>query len=166
MWEPGEAHNAYPSWPGSLPAPEEAGIITSVLFPREPGPLQRSPILSRGPAIEPGAPPQSPWPLHRPLGCWLSVPNKILLVLIFQALPIIASPSHTTQSNPSNCQKKWLALEFRLLWPLHRAEGLGRGPASVGRPGPEKLVEGWCRRTHVESGRVLAASSPSLWEGC
>ena len=115
MWEPGEAHNTYPSWPGSLPAPEEAGIITSVLFPREPGPLQRSPILSRGPAIEPGAPPQSPWPLHRPLVCWLSAPNKILLVLIFQALPIIASPSHTTQSNPRNCQKKMACLGISAL---------------------------------------------------
>lgn len=30
--------------PGA-PAPEEAGVITVVLFPREPGPLQRSPIL-------------------------------------------------------------------------------------------------------------------------
>lgn len=65
-----------------------------------------------GPTLEPGALPQSPWPLHRPLVCWPHIPNEILLVLVFQALPMTQSPSRTTESNLGNCQKKkW----FRIL---------------------------------------------------
>ena len=59
-----------------------------------------------------------------------------------QSLQVLHIPLRVT---PATARKKWLALEFRLLGPLYRAEGLGRGPASVSHPGPEKLVEGWCR---------------------
>lgn len=58
------------------------------------------------PTVEPGAPPQSPWPLHRPLSAGLTPPNDILLVLIFQVLPMTQSPARTTESNFGNCQKK------------------------------------------------------------
>lgn len=169
MWEPGGgAHNATRSWPGSLPAPEEAGISQPAFC--SPGNLDHfrgHPFYRGGPhrarcsTSEPRASSQAPRLLaQRPQ-------QDILLVLIFQALPIIASPSHTTQSNPRNCQKNGLPWNFGSCGHSIEPKGWEEAPSSVVSPWPREAGGGLVQtNTRGEWPCSCCFLLPSLWEGC
>lgn len=167
MWEPGEAHVlAILAWEPSLRLKgrhycqrfvPQGTWTTSEVTHSIAGARNRARCSTS----------EAPGLLRKPLVCWLSVPNKILLFSSSkhcQSSQVLHIP---LKSNPSNCQEKMACLGISALVALHRAEGLGRGPASVGRPGPEKLGGGLGADEHTWRVAVfLLASSPSLWEGC